>query len=67
MSHDVIIQDQRAAYLDALYRLDNRDDPYHPSHGTYTGLYQQRIALMLEIDRWRLLKKPPFEEVSDER
>lgn len=67
MSHDVIIQDQRAAYLDALYHLDNRDDPYHPNRGTYTGLYQQRIALMLEIDRWRLLKTPPFEEVSDGR
>lgn len=65
MSHDVIEQDKRAAYLDALFFIDNRDDPHHPRKGTYTGLYQKRIELMLQIDRWRLLSVPA-EEVSDE-
>lgn len=41
----------RQAYLEALYRLDGRDNPDHPQHGTYTGLYAARIAALLQDDR----------------
>ena len=32
---------QRNIALDLLYYLDKRDDPKHPHHHTYTGLWQK--------------------------
>ena len=31
----------KADYLDELFYKDGRDQPSHPLHGTYTGLYQK--------------------------
>jgi hypothetical protein len=45
------VENQRQAYLDALYALDRRDDPSHPLHSTYTGLYLQRQQQLLERDK----------------
>jgi len=37
---DVEEQDKRVLFMDHLYRCDRRDDPSHPLHGTFTGLWQ---------------------------
>lgn len=34
----------RQDVLEWLYHRDRRQDPGHPAHGTYTGLYQQSAA-----------------------
>lgn len=52
---DFQAENQRQAYLDALYALDNRDDPNHPHRYTYTGLYLQRQQQLLEHDMKQLL------------
>lgn len=49
------VENQRQAYLDALYALDRRDDPSHPRHQTYTGLYIQRQQQLIEHDMKLLL------------
>jgi len=47
-----IAQDNnRQAYLEALYLLDGRDKPDHPQHALYTSLYADRIAALLAADR----------------
>ena len=38
----------RVELIEELYRLDNRDDPGHLHHHTYTGLYQE----ILIYERW---------------
>lgn len=52
---DFKAENRRQAYLDELYKLDNRDDPSHPHRHTYTGLYQQRQQQLLEHDMKLLL------------
>ena len=37
----------KADYLDKLYELDNRSDPEHPFHDSYTGLYQERVQWLV--------------------
>lgn len=49
------VENQRQAYLDALYALDHRDDPRHPLHSTYTGLYLQRQHELIQQDMKSLL------------
>lgn len=49
------VENKRQAYLDALYALDKRDDPAHPLHSTYTGLYLQRQQQLIEHDMVLLL------------
>tara|TARA_R100001594_G_scaffold97236_1_gene131457 strand:+ start:771 stop:980 length:210 start_codon:yes stop_codon:yes gene_type:complete len=50
---------KRTEYLNMLYRIDNRDDPAHPNHGTFTGLHQEvltyeRLKEELAIyDKWK--------------
>lgn len=56
------IQQMRVAYLDALYELDDRSNNQHPHCGCYTGLYQQRLQHLVDLDRRRLLRLPPFAE-----
>ena len=44
---DISVQENaaRVAYINKLYKLDQRDtDPNHPHKGTYTGLHQQVLA-----------------------
>jgi len=36
---DIEAMTNRQKWLDELYLFDKRDDPYHPMHGLYTGLY----------------------------
>jgi hypothetical protein len=48
--------ERRVAYLERLYILDGRDDPHHPQHSLYTGLLQNRAAVLLEVDRYDELK-----------
>lgn len=33
---------KRVDYLNMLYEMDERDNPNHPHHDTYTGLFQNR-------------------------
>lgn len=41
---DAVQPDQnRQDFLDWLYVLDGRDQPGHPCHATYTGLYQAAV------------------------
>jgi hypothetical protein len=40
----VIVDQNRADLLDKLYEWDGRDNPAHPYHHTYTGLYQKFTA-----------------------
>lgn len=49
-------QDDRIKYLNRLYVLDGRDDPDHPMHSLYTGLYQNRQAVLIELDRMEQLR-----------
>ncbi len=35
----------RLILTDWIYRLDGRNDPNHPHHATYTGLYQEFVNL----------------------
>ncbi len=44
-------QNARVEYLARLYVLAGRDDPRHPLHGTYTGLYMDRVAVLVALDR----------------
>jgi len=37
---DVNEENKRIVFLDHMYRCDGREDPSHPKHGTYTGLWQ---------------------------
>lgn len=39
------------AYLEALYLLDGRDNPSHPMHGLFTGLFINRQAALLAGDQ----------------
>jgi hypothetical protein len=39
----VCVDDARTRFLDKLYVQDGRDQPEHPLHSLYTGLYQQYI------------------------
>lgn len=55
MSSEASVQTQRALYLNALYALDHRDDPSHPLHHRYTGLYAARIQHLIEQDKQQLL------------
>lgn len=34
-------QEARTQFLEALYFQDKRDNPQHPLHGRYTGLFQK--------------------------
>lgn len=50
-STTTILEDQqRHDYLEALYSIDGRHDRQHPSHGVYTGLFQQRQQFLLQQD-----------------
>lgn len=49
-------QDKRVAYLRRLYILDGRDNPSHPMHSLYTGLYQNRQNVLMELDRMEQLR-----------
>ena len=40
MTCNPIEQQARQDELDRLYELDGRNDPNHPLHATYTGLYE---------------------------
>ena len=44
MTCDPIEQQARQDELDRLYELDGRNDPNHPLHATYTGLYESLRA-----------------------
>lgn len=43
-AQDVVAMNNRTIVLGALYDLDGRDDPDHPYHKTYTGLYRKYVA-----------------------
>ena len=45
------LENRKALYLQRLYYRDGRDNRYHPLHGTYTGLYQQRMQELIEWER----------------
>jgi hypothetical protein len=51
-------QNRRVEYLTTLATLDGRDDPSHPRHGVFTGLFQQRLRQLVEEDKARLLDQP---------
>lgn len=36
---EIKVQDARQRFLDKLFFMDGRDNPEHPLHATYTGLY----------------------------
>ena len=38
---DLIEQDKRAAFMRHLYHVFGRNDPKHPKHGFYTGLWEE--------------------------
>ena len=38
---DIIEQDKRAAFMRHLYHVFGRNDPNHPKHGFYTGLWEE--------------------------
>ena len=38
---DLIEQDKRAAFMRHLYHVFGRNDPNHPKHGFYTGLWEE--------------------------
>ena len=33
---------KRVAYMEYLFWLDGRDNPDHPQHSTFTGLFEER-------------------------
>ena len=37
----LIEQDKRAAFMRHLYHVFGRNDPNHPKHGFYTGLWEE--------------------------
>jgi len=37
---DINEENKRIVFLEHMYRCDGREDPSHPKHGTYTGLWQ---------------------------
>ena len=40
----VVLDQGRANFLEKLYWKDGRNDPSHPYHHTFTGLYQEYLA-----------------------
>jgi hypothetical protein len=38
---ELIEQDKRAAFMGHLYRVFGRNNPDHPKHGFYTGLWEE--------------------------
>jgi hypothetical protein len=56
---DPIEQLQRQQHLELLYEVDGRSDPAHPAHGTYTGLFQQRISQLVVADRQAAVEHLP--------
>jgi hypothetical protein len=48
-------QNRRSQYLQTLATLDGRNDPSHPQHGTFTGLYLARIRQLIARDMELLL------------
>jgi hypothetical protein len=50
---------KRGEYLDALYKLDERDKPDHPQAGLYTGLHQEILITeriykeLLIYEKWK--------------
>jgi len=50
---------KRNEYLDALYKLDERDKPGHPQAGLYTGLHQEiqiterHYQELLTFNKWK--------------
>jgi len=59
MATDPRLENQRQRYLDQLFERDGRNDPSHPHHMTYTGLYQQRLQQLVEADRLALAAAEP--------
>lgn len=56
----------RQDLLEWLYQLDGREDPAHPQHARYTGLYQAmaerlgRAQLAGLAQAWHELEVPPL-------
>jgi len=46
----VCVDQMRADFLDRLYVQDGRDNPEHPFHQLYTGLYQLYIQQLEQGD-----------------
>jgi hypothetical protein len=44
-AEDVEASNNRVLALNWLYRLSGREQPNHPEHGTYTGLWQDFLNL----------------------
>jgi hypothetical protein len=42
-AQDTFAMENRTYLMDALYDMDGRDNPAHPFHHTYTGLYQKYV------------------------
>jgi hypothetical protein len=40
---DIKQDNERQELLELLYHEDGRDNPDHPMHSLYTGLYEQHI------------------------
>lgn len=40
----VVLDQGRANFIEKLYWKAGRDNPDHPHHHTYTGLYQEYLA-----------------------
>lgn len=40
-SWSVTKEQQKAEFLEHMYNCDCRNDPMHPAHGLYTGLWQK--------------------------
>lgn len=51
---DPVEQNARSEYLEHLYILDGRDNPTHPLHGFFTGLYWNRMQQLMLADREKL-------------
>lgn len=46
---DPLVQLARTELLDTLYAYDGRDRSDHPSHHTYTGLWQKYVSSTYEV------------------
>ena len=46
---------RRSQYLQILAELDGRDQPSHPRHGTFTGLYLARVRELVRRDMAELI------------
>ncbi len=46
----VFADEVRTRFLDKLYLEDGRDNPEHPFHSLYTGLYQQYLQALEQGD-----------------